>query len=557
MEINEQKIKKIIARGEGLALEFKSDRKCLPDRDLIAALVALANTDGGELLLGVEDDGTITGLHSNHQNTAGLPALIANKTSPPISVHVEQVETQDGFVARIIVLKSRQLVSTSEGLLQRRRLKIDGTPEAVPFYPHEFAQRQSFLGLLDASAAPVMGLSSADLDSLERQRIREAIRRFGGDLSLLPLADNEFDGALGFTIRVDGVPKPTVAGLLFLGREMDLRSHIPSHEVAFQVLDGTDVKVNEFFRKPLIQIFEEVEQLFKPWIIEKETQVGLFRVPVPNFDRRAFREAFVNALIHRDYSRLGAVHIRIENEGMTISSPGGFVEGVTLQNLLVTEPRPRNPLLADIAKRIGLAERTGRGIDRIFEGLLRYGRSAPDYTRSDTTSVVLRVSHDEADFDFLEMILAQENSSGRDLPLDSLIILSRLRDERRLTTMDLAPSTQKSEQETRAVLEKLAEAGMVESHGTGRGRSYTLSLKVYKKTGQKAAYVRQAGFEPIQQEQMILSYIDKHGSIKRGDVMDLCHLTQAQAYHRLNNMKKQGKIQQQGTRRGAFYTQMG
>lgn len=557
MDTTEQEIKKILARGESLTLEFKSDRKCLPDRDLIAALVSLANTEGGELFLGVEDDGTITGLHPNHQEVTGLPAFISNKTNPPISVRVDRVETREGMVARIIVPKSRQLVSTSEGLLQRRRLKIDGTPEAVPFYPHEFAQRQSSLGLLDPSAAPVMDLSSEDLDPLERQRLREAIRKFGGDKSLLPLADNEFDGALGLTLRVDGVPRPTVAGLLFLGREMDFRSHIPSHEVAFQVLDGTDVKVNEFFRKPLIRIFEAVEQLFKPWVVEKETQVGLFRVPVPNYDRRAFREAFVNALVHRDYSRLGAVHIRIENEGMTISSPGGFVEGVTLQNILVTEPRPRNPLLADIAKRIGLAERTGRGIDRIFEGLLRYGRSAPDYSRSDITSVVLRLSHDEADFEFLEMILAQENSSGRDLPLDSLIILSRLRDERRLTTTDLAPSTQKSEQETRAVLEKLTEAGMVESHGTGRGRSYTLSFKVYKKTGQKAAYVRQAGFDPIQQEQMILSYIDKHGSIKRGDVMDLCRLTKAQAYHRLNNMKEQGKIQQQGTKRGAFYTRMG
>lgn len=51
---------------------------------------------------------------------------------------------------------------------------------------------------------------------------------------------------------------------------------------------------------------------------------------------------------------------------MTLSNPGGFVEGVTLENLLVTDPRPRNPLLADIAKRLGLAERTGRGIDLIF-----------------------------------------------------------------------------------------------------------------------------------------------------------------------------------------------
>jgi ATP-dependent DNA helicase RecG len=86
---------------------------------------------------------------------------------------------------------------------------------------------------------------------------------------------------------------------------------------------------------------------------EDELQVGLFRVPVPNYHKRAFREAFVNSLVHRDYTRLGAVHVRLENDGLTISNPGGFVEGVNLGNLLVSEPRPRDPLLADIVKRIG------------------------------------------------------------------------------------------------------------------------------------------------------------------------------------------------------------
>jgi ATP-dependent DNA helicase RecG len=118
----------------------------------------------------------------------------------------------------------------------------------------------------------------------------------------------------------------------------------------------------------LLQTFQEVEQLFRARVSEKEIQVGLFRVPVPNFDRRAFREAFVNALVHRDYSRLGAVHVRLDNDGLSISNPGGFVEGITLQNLLVVAPRSRNPLLADVVKRIGLAERTGRGIDRIYAG---------------------------------------------------------------------------------------------------------------------------------------------------------------------------------------------
>ncbi|HET6878638.1 MAG TPA: ATP-binding protein, partial [Pirellulales bacterium] len=109
---------------------------------------------------------------------------------------------------------------------------------------------------------------------------------------------------------------------------------------------------------------------------------------IPNYDRRAFREAFVNALAHRDYTRLGAIHVQWTNDAITISNPGGFVEGVSLDNLLVVAPRPRNPLLADALKRIGLAERTGRGIDLIYQGLLRYGRPAPNYRQSTAQSVV-------------------------------------------------------------------------------------------------------------------------------------------------------------------------
>src|SRR5262249_31134931 len=145
--------------------------------------------------------------------------------------------------------------------------------------------------------------------------------------------------------------------------------------------------------------------------------------PIPTFDERAFREAVVNALVHRDYTRMGAVHVRRETEGFIISNPGGFVEGVTLDNLLVVEPRPRNPLLADVVKRIGLSERTGRGVDLIYEGLLRYGRPAPDYSRSDRSSVVVRLSSAEPDIPFLRLILEEEKRAGAPVSLDSLIVL--------------------------------------------------------------------------------------------------------------------------------------
>jgi ATP-dependent DNA helicase RecG len=275
-------------------------------------------------------------------------------------------------------------------------------------------------------------------------------------------------------------------------------------------------------------------------------------LPVPNFDRRAYREAFVNALVHRDFSRLGAVHVRLDDDGMSISNPGGFVDGVTLDNLLVAEPRSRNPLLADIIKRIGLAERTGRGIDRIFEGMLRYGRPAPDYSMSNTTTVSVRMADAVADLDFLRMVVEQEDKLGT-LPIDSLIILSRLREERRLGTAEFVPSVQKSDSVVRATLEKLTEAGLLEPHGTGRGRTYTLSANLYRKAGKKAEYIRQAGFAPIQQEQMVLNYIEKHGSIKRADAMDLCHITQDQAYKLLLRLKNRGAVIQTGERKGAVY----
>lgn len=290
-------------------------------------------------------------------------------------------------------------------------------------------------------------------------------------------------------------------------------------------------------------------------VTEEEIQVGLFRVPIPNFDRRAFREAFVNALVHRDFSTLGAVHVKLDDDGLNISSPGGFIEGVSLDNLLVVPPRSRNPLLADIIKRIGLAERTGRGIDRIYEGMLRYGRPLPDYSQSNPYTVTVILSNAEADRDFLKMVVEQEDKLGN-MPIDSLIILSRLREERRLTTADLTVSVQKNEATVRAGIEKLTEAGLVDAHGIGRGRTYTLSAKMYHKAGKKSEYVRQAGFDKLQQEQMVLKYIETHGSIKREEVMELCHLGKDQAYRLLKWLKESGFISFQGKGKGGSYVRI-
>lgn len=540
---------------ESLTVEFKSDRSKLPDRELIEALVCLANAEGGELWLGVEDDGTPSGLHAEHRLLEGLAGMVAARTSPSLNVQVEAVDLDDVTVARIHVPKSQGEVATINGVYLRRRLKHDGTPECVAMLPHERSSRASSFGLLDVSAQPVAGATLADLDPLERERLRQAVQQYGGDRVLLELDDEALDGALLLTTRQpDGTRTPTLTGLLLIGRETSLRQLVPTHEFAFQVLAQQAVRFNEFRRFPLLKALDWLETNFRPYNPEEELQVGLFRVPVPKVDLGAFREAVANALVHRDYHGRGAVHVRLEDDALVVSNPGGLVDGVTLANLLVTEPRPRNPALADAMKRIGVVERSGRGVDKIFRGMLKFGRPAPDYSYTTAQSVVLRLPTAEADLDFRRLVVEHERATNAELPIDSLIALAALRESKRVTADELAVQIQRDTTSAKRTLEALTEAGLVEAHGSTRGRSYTLSASLYQAVGDKAAYTRQAGFAPIQHEQMVLNYVQQHGQIKRAEVMELCRISTDQAAKLLKKLKDKGAIVQSGKNRGASYT---
>ena len=411
---------------ETLTIEFKSDLKKLPDTDLIDAVIGIANTDGGTLYLGVEDDGTITGVHPHHADEIGVAALIANKTVPAVSVRAELICEEGHNILQIEIPMSRAIVASSEGKILRRRLKVDGTPENVPMYPFEITTRLSQLSLLDFSAQVLSGAAMDDLDPNERVRLRNIIKLRKGDKSLLDLSDDELDKALRLITDDNGTLRPTVTGMLLIGKEERLQQLVPTAKAVFQVLTGTQVRVNEQYAKPLLATFELFEQHMKAWNPERELEYGLYRLPIPEFSETAFREGLVNAFCHRDYSILQSVRVAIEDEGLTISSPGGFIDGVSLHNLLTVEPHGRNQALADALKRIGLAERTGRGIDRIFEGSIVFGRPLPDYSESTERYVKLFIQRAEPDLAFARMIADEEARLGRSLPINSLLILSAL-----------------------------------------------------------------------------------------------------------------------------------
>ena len=383
-----------IPEKETLTVEFKSDIEGFSEAELAAEIVGMTNTEGGMLYLGVEDDGTPTGLSKKHKDPIGLMALIANKTVPSIPVRAEIIEECDVEIMQIQVPMSRTIVATSDGKIQKRRLKPDGSPQNVPMYPYEIPSRLSALNLLDYSAQILEGASLEDFDTNERERLRSIIKYRKGDKALLELSDEELDKALQLVKEEAGVLRPTVTGVLLLGKEDRIAELIPTAKATFQVLEGTKVRKNEQISKPLLATFELFEEYMKAWNPEREMEYGLFRVPIPEFSETAYREGLVNAFCHRDYTILQSVRVAVEDEGLTISSPGGFVEGVNLTNLLTVEPHGRNQVLADALKRIGLAEKTGRGIDRIFEGSIVYGRPLPDYNETTSSCVKLLYSND-------------------------------------------------------------------------------------------------------------------------------------------------------------------
>jgi ATP-dependent DNA helicase RecG len=343
-----------------------------------------------------------------------------------------------------------------------------GQPECLPYHFHEMQSSLADRQFQDYTAMKVAGATWDHLDPLEFERFRRCVResRGRGDAALLELPDLELAKALGAVEANGTVSGVRVLGLLLFGRESALREFLPGHEVAFQELAGTTVKTNEFERWPVLRCMEFLMDRLQARNREQEVNLGMLRVAVPDYPERALREAVANALVHRDYTRMGAVHVQLHEDRLEVSNPGGFPEGVTLANLLV---------------------------------------------------------------------------------------LNNLWHERRCTSAEAAVLIQKSDPEARNVLLGLVERGLVEARGDGKGRSYHLSAVIYRRLGDKSAYIHQRGFEPIQQEQMVLQYLQKHGSISRSEIAQLCKISENQARTVITRLLKHGQMAPSGKGRGTRY----
>lgn len=550
-------VRELIAGGETLTTEFKRGASGkFNDAELVETTVCMANGDGGVLLIGVEDDGRVTGAEPRHGDTTDprrIDALIAGRTVPLLQTRTSIVDLDEGAVIAVEVPQSSRVVGTRSGVYVRRTLKLDGTPQCLPFPAHEMLAHEIDRGALDFAALPARGATMSDLAPTEFDRFRRMARTAGSDPVIPEMADLDICRALG-VIRTadDGIDRPTLGAILLFGTSAAIALHVPNHEVAFQLFDGLSIEVNSFSREPLLAAAEDLAHRVSTWNREEELEFGLLRVAIPSVPPTVVRESIANALVHRDYTALGPVRVAINDDSFEVTSPGGFPPGVRLNNLL-TVSQPRSPILADAFRRAGIVERSGRGISLMFAAMLRLGRDTPDYSQSTDRMVRAVVPLGHADIPLARFVLQQEQSIGRPMRLFDLQVLHELRVQTSLSTGDISEQLHRTVGETRTGLGRMVEEGLIEQRGAGRGRNYHLSAAVFRAMDKSPAYVRVRGADVIQQERMVLQYVESFGSVTRAQASELCMITPQQASWLLRRMTRAGKLVLVGERKAARY----
>jgi ATP-dependent DNA helicase RecG len=351
----------LLREGEGTMLEFKENLSASFAREL----VAMANTIGGKILLGVRDDGMVVSITDSNNLRARIQD-IARNCDPPVKVLVEPV-------ANLLVVHVRESdakpVQCSEGFFWRQgavtqKLSRD---EIRDFFRTEGAIR------FDLSPCPRFRYPQ----DFDREKFNAWIKLSG--ITGRPRTEDVLVN-IEAAERAGGKLLFRNAGVLFFAK--NVRHFFPQAYITCLLAKGTD-KVHILDRKDFDGgIVADIEDALR--FIERNTRTAyrierLKRENIPEYPIKALREAITNAVMHRDWFIEGAnIFVEIYTDRIEVVSPGGLPKGMTLADLGSKSVR-RNALIADLLHRIDFIEKAGTGIRRIRDDVHAQGCPDPEF----------------------------------------------------------------------------------------------------------------------------------------------------------------------------------
>jgi ATP-dependent DNA helicase RecG len=516
-------------------------------RALRETVVCFANARGGTVVLGVADRKRTRRealLGIGRLDLVDLRRAIYDGTSPHILVEIDEFDEEGVRLAAIRVPRGLPPHTTSEGLAQIRVGK-----ECKPLTGAELARLMTGSAHRDPSAELLPGSGIEDLEAGAVAGLRRALESRDGQVDLSRQPTVEILGALGL-LREGSL---TLAAVLLLGSPSALRRWAPYHEVTFlRLRSSAHYDVRHDLRGPVLPLLDETQALLSAHLKVAPVQYDLFaEFELPDLSWWTAREAILNAICHRDYFLRQSIQIEVRAESIVVTSPGGFLGGITPENVLRHQPVRRNPLLAQAFQMLGLVNRLGLGVDRIYQDLLTLGKGMPRFEATESEVRLTLPTRTDARF---ARFVASERRHGRELDLDDLILLRGVSDfgalDRWAATRLLQYS---SDDQGAARLVSLRERGYLQPSGRGRGTAYHFPAKLSDVLrGRQATNLDL----PLDQEAVrlrVLAVLAERGEVTNQDVRRFSGLSRTQVLRLMKSLLAEGAVALSGSGRGAVY----
>ncbi len=369
----------LIRNGENSGLEFKRDT--IRPEKLAKEIVAMANLRGGQILIGVEDNGSISGIQRKNLSEWLVDTVFGRYVHPMILPFYEEVQMDEG--KRVAVVSFPQGVSKPYVVRKNDREDIYIRIGSISRLATREQQMRLFEtgGILHSEVMPVPGSS---FESLDKVRLENYIRDILKDPDV-PSSDTEWlkrlEG-LGLMVRSkDQEFICTIAGLVLFG--VNPRRYLKQSGLRVMVFQGEEKEyqalMDRVLNGPMVGrwLFGENEkQLIDEGLIEKcvNSLEPFISTESPTIDRSfrrekswrfpldAVRETMINALAHRDWTRFVDIEISVYNNRLEVISPGPLQNAMTIEKMKAGQRSTRNQIIVDILKDYGYVETRGMGI---------------------------------------------------------------------------------------------------------------------------------------------------------------------------------------------------
>ena len=325
-------------------IEFKSGFT----EEIYKEVIAFANTDGGVLYIGIDNNGNAVGLDSVDDEYTRITNGIRDAILPDVTMFVKYT-IQENKVVRITI---------SEGTNKPYYLRSKGLK------PGGVYVRQGASSAQASSEQIRQMIKESDGDDFESMRSLEQNLTFVSAANAFERYGIEFSEekylALGMIHKNDGL----LTNLAFLISDQC------QHSIKVAVFgddQNTTFKDNQEFKG---SIFKQIDEAFHYIMLNNRTSSdfkGLERIEKSDYPEAALREALLNSVVHRDYGFSGSIIININEKQMEFLSIGGLLPGLTAEDIRSGISQPRNKNLAEVFHRLKLIEAYGTGIRRIYK----------------------------------------------------------------------------------------------------------------------------------------------------------------------------------------------